>query len=85
MRCAVPGVGAPAEETEAECSICQEGREAGPLEDACGHGHMLHPGCASLWRAHCMRMRAAAERYVMHDPREPDGYGPHCPTCRRPI
>jgi len=59
-----------------ECSICQEGSSVGPLEDFCGHNHPLHPGCASLWRSECLRLRA----------RQPTTHsGPHCPTCRRAI
>ena len=59
-----------------ECAICQEGSDFGALEDVCGHGHLLHPGCASLWRNQCVRMQR----------QEPDKHdGPHCPMCRRPI
>jgi len=59
-----------------ECSICQEGSSAGTLKDFCGHNHPLHPGCASLWRRECLRLRA----------RQPTTHsGPHCPTCRRAI
>lgn len=63
-------------EPESECFICVEGNDAGPLEDVCGHGHLLHPGCASLWRIQCFKLQQS----------EPDKHqGPHCPMCRRPI
>lgn len=66
-----------AEEPEGECSICFMVATADePLEDVCGHGHPLHAGCASLWRAQCVRLQ-------QQDPEK--DRGPHCPTCRRPI
>jgi hypothetical protein len=61
-----------------ECAICQEGSKFGALEDVCGHGHVLHPGCASLWRNQCLRMQ-------QWDPDKHDGPGPHCPVCHRTI
>lgn len=63
-------------EPEVECTICQEGTEEGPLEDACGHSHLLHPGCAAMWRARCVEQHR-------QDPLK--FAAPHCPTCRRPI
>ena len=61
---------------EAECHVCLEGADAGPLEDVCGHGHLLHPGCAAVWRERCLAEQRLAP--ASHP-------GPHCPLCRRPI
>jgi hypothetical protein len=69
-----------AELSEPECRICLEGRDEGALEDVCGHGHLLHLGCAAVWRERCLKQqREAMERGVA------DHLGPHCPTCRRSI
>jgi hypothetical protein len=69
-----------AELSEPECRICLEGRDEGALEDVCGHGHLLHLGCAAVWRERCLKQpREAMEHGVA------DHLGPHCPTCRRSI
>ena len=62
---------------EQECHICMEGRSEGPLDDLCGHGHLMHPGCAAIWRNRCLEQQRAAPAA--------DRPGPHCPACRRPI
>ena len=60
-----------------ECHICLEGSDEGPLEDVCGHGHLLHPGCAAIWRDRCLEQQRLAPG-AGHP-------GPHCPACRRAV
>ena len=64
------------DDDEGECRICFGGRDEGVLEDVCGHGHLLHAGCAAVWRDTCLAQQWLA----------PDNHpGPTCPTCRRSI
>ena len=73
---ALAAAAAAAQLEEAECHVCLEGADAGPLEDVCGHGHLLHPGCSAVWRDRCL---AEQRRAPASHP------GPHCPMCKRPI
>ena len=73
---ALAAAAAAAQLEEAECHVCLEGADAGPLEDVCGHGHLLHPGCSAVWRDRCLTEQRRAP--ASHP-------GPHCPMCKRPI
>ncbi|KAL1503742.1 hypothetical protein AB1Y20_012212 [Prymnesium parvum] len=61
---------------ELECIVCQDGTEEGALLDFCGYHHVMHVGCASIWRDQCVRQQQRTTNA---------SEGPHCPVCRRPI